>query len=89
MAAKFQPENGAAGLIGAGRNAGSSSAFNGSLTHAQLAAEIGRCLQSQYQGALKEPVPDKLAALLRQLQEQDRAGAESGKPAAYDDGDDG
>jgi len=50
--------------------------FNGSPTTAQLAGEIGRCLQSQYSGALKEPLPDELALLVRQLQ-----APEEGAPA--------
>jgi len=47
----------------------------GSLTPAQLAAEIGLSLRSQYQVCLNESLPDELAALVRQLQErEDEAG---------------
>jgi hypothetical protein len=49
------------------------SPFNGSFSNAQLAAEIGRCLQSQYAVPCKEPFPEELAALVRRFQEQDGA----------------
>jgi hypothetical protein len=51
----------------------------GSLTHAQLAAEIGRSLQTRYQACLNDALPDKLAALVRQLQEQEDGSALSGQ----------
>jgi len=50
--------------------AGSNSPFSGSLTAAQLTAEIGRCLRPMYQAALNEPLPQELEVLVRQLQEQ-------------------
>ena len=43
----------------------------GSPTNTQLAAEIGRSLQLQYQVCLNDALPDKLAALVRQLQERE------------------
>ncbi len=53
--------------------AGLNSPFTGSFSNAQLAAEIGRCLQSRYAVPLTEPVPEELAALVRRFQEQDGA----------------
>ena len=55
--------------------AGSNSSFSGSLTAAQLTAETGRCRQPMYQASLTEPLPQKLEALLRQLQEQEQGAA--------------
>lgn len=52
-------------------NADRNSLFNGAHTPAQLAAGIGRCLQSLYQASLAEPMSDELADLVRQLQEQE------------------
>jgi hypothetical protein len=52
-------------------NQGANSPFTGSLAPAQLATEMGRCLRSQYQALLKEPFPDELADLIRQLQERE------------------
>lgn len=49
---------------------GSNSPFDGSLSNAQLAAEIGRCLQSRYAVPTKEPLPEKLTALVQRLREQ-------------------
>ncbi len=49
---------------------GSNSPFDGSLTNAQLAAEIGRCLQSRYAVPTKESLPEELAALVQRLREQ-------------------
>jgi hypothetical protein len=51
----------------------------GSLTHAHLAAEVGRHLQTRYQACLNDALPDKLAALVRQLQEQEDGSALSGQ----------
>ena len=50
---------------------GSNSPFDGSLSSAQLAAEIGRCLQAKYAAPPKKLLPDELADLVRRLQEQD------------------
>jgi anti-sigma factor NepR-like protein len=52
--------------------AGSNSPFDGSLTPAQLTAEIGRCLRPMYQASLTEPLPQELEALVRQLQEREQ-----------------
>ena len=49
---------------------GSNSPFDGSVSNAQLAAEIGRCLQSRYAVPFKEPLPEELAALIQRLREQ-------------------
>jgi len=49
---------------------GSNSPFNGSQSNAQLATEIGRCLQSRYAVPSDEPLPEELAALVQQLREQ-------------------
>ena len=49
---------------------GSNSPFDGSVSNAQLAAEIGRCLQSRYAVPFKEPLPEKLTALVQRLREQ-------------------
>jgi hypothetical protein len=46
-----------------------------SLTHTQLAAEIGRSLQTLYQACLNDALSDKLAALVRQLQEREDGSA--------------
>lgn len=51
---------------------GSNSPFDGSLSNAQLAAEIGRCLQSEYALPSKEPLPEELATLVHRLREKDR-----------------
>lgn len=62
---------------------GSNSPFDGSLSNAQLAAEIGRCLQSQYVVPSEEPLPEELANLVQRLQEQDGASQpEHGEPDA-------
>ena len=49
---------------------GSNNSFRGSLTPAELAAEIGRWLQVQHSVALEEALPDELASLIRQLGER-------------------
>jgi hypothetical protein len=46
------------------------SPFSGSLLPAEIAAEIGRCLQARYQPIPEEPLPENLAALVRKLQER-------------------
>jgi hypothetical protein len=51
----------------------SNSPFDGSLSNDQLAAVIGRCLQSWYEAQPKEPLPEELATLVHRLREQDRA----------------
>jgi hypothetical protein len=50
-------------------NGGANNPFRGSLTPAELTAEIGRWLQAQHPVS-KEPLPDNLAALIRRLQER-------------------
>jgi hypothetical protein len=70
MAAKPLPDDqtvistGAAGPVGL-------RSITGSLTNTQLAAEIGRSLQSRYQASLNEALPEELAALVHQLQERE------------------
>ena len=49
---------------------GTNNPFRGSLTPAELAAEIGRWLQVQHPVALQEVLPDELASLIRQLGER-------------------
>ncbi len=49
---------------------GTNNPFRGSLTPAELAAEIGRLLQVQHPVALEEALPDELASLIRQLGER-------------------
>jgi hypothetical protein len=49
----------------------------GSLTNSQLAVEIGRSLQTRYPACLNDSLPDKLAALVRQLQEREDGSAPS------------
>jgi hypothetical protein len=49
---------------------GANSPFGGSQLPAELAAEIGRCLKSRYRVIPEEPLPEDLAALVRQLQQQ-------------------
>jgi hypothetical protein len=56
-------------------NPGQNNSFTGTLTTAQLVAEIGRCLQSQLQAFLNEPLPEELATLVRQLQEREGEGS--------------
>jgi hypothetical protein len=51
---------------------GSNSPFDRSLSNAQLAAEIGRCLQSENAVSSKEPLPEELATLVHRLREKDR-----------------
>lgn len=51
---------------------GSNGPFDGSLSNAQLAAVIGRCLQSEYAVPSKEPLPEELATLVHLLREKDR-----------------
>jgi hypothetical protein len=73
MTAKFRSDDQATTSDRADGRTGSNSPFNGSFSSAQLAAEIGRCLQSQYAVPSKEPFPEELAALVRRFQEQDGA----------------
>jgi Anti-sigma factor NepR len=70
MAAKPPPDDETVTSSGADDTLGLRSIAD-SFTNTQLAAEIGRCLQSQYQDSLKEALPDELAALVRQLQERE------------------
>jgi hypothetical protein len=49
---------------------GTSNPFRGSLTPAELVAEIGRRLQVQHPVALEEAFPDELASLIRRLGER-------------------
>lgn len=49
---------------------GTNNPFGGSLTPAELAAEIGRWLQVQHPVALEEVPPDELASLIRRLRER-------------------
>ena len=51
---------------------GPNSPFDGSFSSAQLATEIGRCLQSQYEVLSDDPLPEELTALVQRLREQDR-----------------
>ena len=53
--------------------AGSDNLFNGSLTPAQLTAEIGRCLRPMYQAALNEPLSQEIEVLVHLLQERGAA----------------
>jgi hypothetical protein len=74
MAAKPSPDDETVASSGADGMA-SLRSMMGSLTNIQLAAEIGRSLQTQYQVCLNETLPDEHAALVRQLQErEDEAG---------------
>jgi len=72
MAAKAPWEDGGTPPIKPDGQPHPNSPFNGSLTMAQLAAEIGRCLRSRHAGALKEPLLDELAILVRRLQEREQ-----------------
>ena len=49
---------------------GTNNPFRGSLTPAELAAEIGRWLQVQHPAVLEEALPDELASIIRQLGER-------------------
>lgn len=49
---------------------GTKNPFRESLTPAELAAELGRCLQVQHPVALEEALPDELASLVRRLSER-------------------
>jgi hypothetical protein len=49
---------------------GPNSPFGDSLSNAQIAAEIGRCLQAQYAVPANESLPEELAALVQRLGEQ-------------------
>ncbi len=71
MAAKLRSEEGLTASTQANQNTASGRPFAGSLTDAQRAAQIGRGLQSWYQACLDAELPDKLAALVRHLKEQD------------------
>jgi hypothetical protein len=77
MAAK-PPPDATVTSTGANETVGSRP-ITGSLAHAQLATEIGRSLQAQYQNALNEPLPEALIALVRQLMERDEASSPSGQ----------
>ena len=70
MAAKPPSDEDRATVTRADRVGGLRSA-TGSLTNIQLAVEIGRSLQTRYQASLNDALPDKLAALVRQLQERE------------------
>ena len=47
------------------------SPFGGAQPPAELAAEIGHCLKSRYRVIPEEPLPEDLAALVRQLQQRE------------------
>jgi hypothetical protein len=47
------------------------------LTNTQPATEIGRSLQTRYPACLNDALPDKLAALVRELQEREDGSAPS------------
>jgi hypothetical protein len=49
---------------------GTNNPFRGSLTPAEVAAEIGRWLQVQHPVALQDVLPDELASLIRRLRER-------------------
>ena len=53
---------------------GANSPFGGSLLPAELAAEIGRCLKSRYRVIPEEPLPEDLAARVRQLRQREEKG---------------
>jgi hypothetical protein len=46
---------------------GTNNPFRGSLTRAELAAEVGWCLRVQHPVSLTEPLPEELASLIEQL----------------------
>jgi hypothetical protein len=71
MAAKWPPDARTPASKATDPNAGLNSPFTGSLSAAQLTAQIGRSLQSLYQASLQEPLPEELAALVRQLEERE------------------
>jgi len=48
------------------------SPLNPSFWDRRLRAQLGRDLRSQYESALKEPLPDRLASLLARLEQQER-----------------
>ncbi|WP_262268647.1 NepR family anti-sigma factor [Microvirga yunnanensis] len=73
MTAKFGSDDQSTTYDGADGRTGSNSPFNGPQPNAQLTAEIGRCLQAQYAVPSEEALPEKLADLVRRLQEQDSA----------------
>ncbi len=66
MAAKPPPDEDRATPAGADGAVGVRSA-TGSLPNTQLAVEIGRSLRTRNQACLNDNLPDKLAALVRQL----------------------
>jgi hypothetical protein len=73
MIARFRSDDEGTAFDRDNRRAGLNSPFSGSQSKAQLAAEIGCCLQSRYSVPSKEPLPEKLVALVNRLQERDRA----------------
>ena len=64
------PDDGGPDVGQASSSLGTNNPFRGSLTPAELAAEIGRWLQVQHPVALEEALPDELASLIRQLGER-------------------
>jgi len=76
MAAKPPPDDETVTSTGADGPVGLRS-ITGSLTNTQLAAEIGRSLQSRYQASLNEALPEELAALVRQSQEREEQSGSS------------
>ncbi len=70
MTSSFQSGEEGTAFDRANKRTGSNSPFDGSLSNAQLAAEIGRCLQSRYAVPTKGPLPEELAALVQRLREQ-------------------
>jgi hypothetical protein len=49
---------------------GANNPFRGSLTPAEIAAEIGRWLQVQHPAVLEEALPNELASLIHRLGER-------------------
>jgi hypothetical protein len=82
MAAKFRSEDEPFASHCINQPAGQKTALNGSHRHAQLTAEIGRCLRTRSQAWLFEPLPRELAALIRCLEERDQALSPSGQDHA-------
>jgi hypothetical protein len=50
---------------------GTNNPYRGSLTPAELAAEVGRWLQAQHPVSLQEALPEELASLVSQLGERE------------------
>jgi hypothetical protein len=65
------PDDGKPEMAQASNLLGTNNPFRGSLTPAELAAEIGRWLQVQHPVALQEMLPDELASLVSQLGERE------------------